>query len=121
MTKPNFKILLIDTDTEVLSSVELALKAEGFSVITSQNSREAITLASSELPHLVLVDLLMPELDGIDICIELRHKTELENTLIVFHTERNVARNQASVLCGLGPTGSLVILSPQNIPFPSPK
>ena len=89
MTKPNFKILLIDTDTEVLSSIELALKAEGFTVITSQNSREAIKLATSELPHLVLVDLLMPELDGIDICIDLRHKPELENTLIVFHTERN--------------------------------
>ena len=75
MTSPHFKILIIDTDIEVLSTLEIALKAEGFSVITSQNSREAITLASSELPHLVLVDLLMPELDGIDICIELRFVT----------------------------------------------
>ena len=85
----NFKILLIDIDVEVLATVELALKAEGFSVITSKNSREAIKKAVEEIPQLVLVDLLMPELDGIDICIELRHKPELENTLIVFHTERN--------------------------------
>lgn len=89
MANPHFKILLIDTDLEVLGTIELALKAEGFSIITSTNSREAIKLALEELPQLVLVDLLMPELDGIDICIELRHKPELENTLIVFHTERN--------------------------------
>lgn len=89
MTNSNFKILLIDTDIEVLATVELALKAEGFSVITSKDSRKAIQIATEELPQLVLVDLLMPELDGIDICIELRHKPELENTLIVFHTERS--------------------------------
>lgn len=85
----NFKILLIDTDVEMLFSIESALKAEGFAVISSCNSREAIKLAATELPQLVLLDLLMPELDGIDICIELRHNKELENTLIVFHTERN--------------------------------
>ena len=89
MSQTNFKILLIDTDEELLSVIESALKSEGFSVFSSKNSKEAIKIATSELPHLVLVDLLMPELDGIDICIELRHKPELENTLIVFHTERS--------------------------------
>ncbi len=87
--KTNFKILVIDTDEEILSATETALKQEGFSVITSNNSREAIKIAIEELPHLVLLDLLMPELDGIDICIELRNNPELENALIVFHTERN--------------------------------
>ncbi len=89
MTKQNFKILLIDTDAELLLAIEHALTSEGFVVITSKNSREAINLAVEALPQLVLVDLLMPDLDGIDICIELRHKPELENTLIVFHSERN--------------------------------
>jgi two-component system alkaline phosphatase synthesis response regulator PhoP len=89
MSQANFKILLIDTDEEMISIVESTLKSEGFSVISSKNSKEAIKLAVEELPHLVLVDLLMPELDGIDICIELRHKPELANTLIVFHTERS--------------------------------
>lgn len=89
MALSNFKILLIDTDDELLSAVQEALTAEGFSVISSKNSREAIKLANEELPQLVLVDLLMPELDGIDICIELRQKPELKNTLIVFHTERS--------------------------------
>lgn len=89
MTNSNFKILLIDTDTEVLSIVKAALKSEGFIVISSNRSREAIQLAIDEHPQLVLLDLLMPELDGIDISLKLRSKPELSDTLIVFHTERN--------------------------------
>jgi len=89
MTTENFKILVIDANPEVLSATEQALRAEHFSVITSSDSREAIRLAKEELPQLVLVDLLMNELDGIDICIELRNEKSLSDTLIVFHTERN--------------------------------
>lgn len=89
MTNSNFKILVISTDEEFLSEASVALKAEGFVVITSTKSREAIQLAIDELPQLVLLDLLMPELDGIDICLEIRHKPELISTLIVFYTERN--------------------------------
>ena len=84
MANPNFKILLIDTDEEFLSEVSTALLVEGFKVITATKSCEAIQLAIDEHPQLVLLDLLMPELDGIDICIELRSRPELINTLIVF-------------------------------------
>ena len=89
MPTNDFKILLIDSDEEVISTVASSLKNEGFSVICSTNSRDAIQLAATELPQLVLLDLLMNELDGIDICLELRQNPALENTLIVFHTERN--------------------------------
>lgn len=89
MANSNFKILVIATDEEFLSEVTTALNVEGFIVITSTQSREAIQLATDELPQLVLLDLLMPELDGIDICLEIRHKPELISTLVVFYTERN--------------------------------
>ncbi|MDQ3046710.1 MAG: response regulator transcription factor [Bacteroidota bacterium] len=89
MAATNFKILVIDTDAEILNLIQQTLIAEGFQVIVSSNSREAIALAVSEQPELILVDLLMPELDGIDICLDLRHRPELANSLIVFHTERN--------------------------------
>ncbi len=81
------KILVIDTNLETLSTIELALKSEGFKVLSCSNSKEAIRLCKEELPHLVLVDLLMPELDGIDICLELRQDENLKDALIVFHTE----------------------------------
>jgi two-component system alkaline phosphatase synthesis response regulator PhoP len=79
--------LLIDTNVEMLANIEAALKAEGFKVFVSSNSHQAIELAKQEQPNLILVDLLMPELDGIDICLELRQDEKLKNTLIVFHTE----------------------------------
>ncbi len=88
MVNANFKILVIDTDKELLSAVKTALKAEGFQIILSSNSCEAIQLAEEEQPQLVLLDLLMPDLDGIDICIELKRKPQMSSTIIVFHTER---------------------------------
>lgn len=89
MKPADFKILVIDTDVELLMALELTLIEEGFSVITSNNSVQAIQIAEKEQPQLILVELLMPELDGIDICIELKKKPELVNTLVVFHTDRN--------------------------------
>lgn len=87
MIASELKILLIDTNLEMLSAIELSLKSEGFKVFSSSNSKEAIQIAKEALPHLVLVDLLMPELDGIDICLELRKDENLKDVLIVFHTE----------------------------------
>lgn len=89
MTAPHFKILFIDNDPEILEVLSGAFRAEGFVVTTSSVSKEAIQLAKDELPELVIVEVLMPVLDGIDICIELRNVESLANTLIVFHTERS--------------------------------
>jgi two-component system alkaline phosphatase synthesis response regulator PhoP len=89
MTASNFKILLIDNDPEILDSLSTILKTEGFIVFTSCVSREAINIAKEEGPELVIVEVLMPVLDGIDICIELRKEESLAHTLIVFLTERN--------------------------------
>jgi two-component system alkaline phosphatase synthesis response regulator PhoP len=89
MTNSDFKILIIDTDTEIVSAIRTALQTEGFTVIASANSEEAIRLAAEEKPQLIILEVLMPKLDGIDICLELRHKPELSHSLIVFYTERN--------------------------------
>jgi two-component system, OmpR family, alkaline phosphatase synthesis response regulator PhoP len=89
MTASNLKILLIDNDPEMLEILSVALKKEGFSVFISSDSHEAIQLAKDELPELIIVEVLMPVLDGIDMCIEFRSIDVLANTLIVFHTQRN--------------------------------
>ncbi len=89
MVDNKFKILLIDSDIEQLTSVELALKAEHFIVFSTSNSKDAIRIAIEEQPHLVLLELVMPELDGIDICIELRKHIQLNGTLVVFYSQRD--------------------------------
>lgn len=85
----DFKILIIDPNRELVSTLSHALQHEGFAVSTSVTSAEAVEQALTEKPHLILLEVLMPELDGIDICLELRHKPELIHTLIVFYTERD--------------------------------
>lgn len=89
MRTQGFKILLIDSDVTLLSELEITLKAEGFSVITASDSHEAIRLAKEEIPQLILLELLMEHLDGIDLCIDFRNDESLKESLIVFHTSRN--------------------------------
>ncbi len=84
-----FKISIIDVDLEVLSATEQLLKTEGFDVFTSSDSAKAIQIAKEEQPQLVLLELLMPVLDGIDICLALRQDKGLSDTLIVLNSERN--------------------------------
>ncbi|MFY9310291.1 MAG: response regulator transcription factor [Bacteroidia bacterium] len=89
MTNTDYRILIIDTDNEIIESVQNFLKSEGYSVLSATKSREAIQLAQAAKPHLIIVEMLMPELDGIDICIELRTNPDLINSLIVFYTGRD--------------------------------
>jgi len=88
MSDSPIKIVVVDTDKEVLDSVTDLLSAEKYEVITVDNSRKAIEIAKELQPDLILLELVMPELDGIDICLELRKDENLNNTLIVFHTTR---------------------------------
>lgn len=89
MTSADFKILIIDTDKETVATIQNILQTEGYSVLIAVKSREAIELAKETKPHLIILEMLMPELDGIDICIELRQKPELIHSLIVFYTDRD--------------------------------
>ncbi len=89
MDKSTFTILLVDDEEDILDFVGYNLRKDGFKVITSTNGREAIKLALAETPHLILLDLMMPEMDGIETCQELKRHSELKDTIIVFFTARN--------------------------------
>lgn len=83
------KILIIDTDEKMLKNTASILESENYSVIISTKSKDAILNALSELPNLILMELLMPEMDGVEVCYELRKIKKLDKTLIVFHTTRD--------------------------------
>ena len=84
----NIKILLVDDDTDILEIISYNLISEGYSVFTSSNGQEAIKKATKEKPHLIILDDMMPEMDGIEACEKIRKIPELENTLITFLTAR---------------------------------
>jgi two-component system alkaline phosphatase synthesis response regulator PhoP len=85
----SYKILLVDDEPDILEFISYNLKKEGFQVITSQNGSEAIAIAKKELPHLIVLDVMMPEMDGIETCEEIKRIPELKKTIVAFLTARS--------------------------------
>ncbi|HAV02069.1 response regulator transcription factor [Chryseobacterium salipaludis] len=83
------KILLIDDEEDIRELLTYNLEKEGYSVTTADNGNQGIELARKIIPDLILLDVMMPEKDGIETCTELRAIRELEKTLIVFLSARS--------------------------------
>ncbi|MDT8412434.1 MAG: response regulator transcription factor [Vicingaceae bacterium] len=84
----NEKILLVDDEQDILTFISYNLKKEGFEVLTALSGKEAIQIARKEKPDLIVIDVMMPEMDGIETCQELRAIDELKDTLITFLSAR---------------------------------
>lgn len=84
-----YRILLVDDDEHILLSLKSIFESAGFDVICTDNSRDAVPMARQFQPHLVILDVIMPGADGIEICHELRQVPGLQKTLIAFYTARS--------------------------------
>lgn len=87
MTKQ--KILLVDDEQDILDLIGFNLEREGFEVHLANNGRKGVDIAHQVQPDLVLLDVMMPEMDGMEACREMREDPKLKNTLIAFLTARN--------------------------------
>jgi two-component system alkaline phosphatase synthesis response regulator PhoP len=83
------KILLIDDEQDILEILTYNLEKEGYEIHTASNGNEGIEVAKKILPDLILLDVMMPEKDGIETCQDLRKIKELQKTLIVFLSARS--------------------------------
>ena len=90
------KILLVDDESDILEFVSYNLSKEGFQVITCNNGKEAIQIAQKENPDLIILDVMMPEMDGIETCHELRNIDKLKDTLIIFLSARGEDYSQVA-------------------------
>ena len=82
------RILLVDDEADILEFISYNLIREGYQVYTATNGKEAVAKAREVVPHLILLDVMMPEMDGIETCQEIRKQDELKNTLIALLTAR---------------------------------
>ncbi|MBD78915.1 MAG: DNA-binding response regulator [Crocinitomicaceae bacterium] len=82
------KILLVDDEQDILDLLKYNLEKENFIVYSCNNGIDAIEVAKQEVPDLVLLDVMMPEMDGMETCTELRQIEKLKHTLIAFLTAR---------------------------------
>ncbi|PLX20523.1 MAG: DNA-binding response regulator [Salinivirgaceae bacterium] len=86
--RKNKKILLVDDEVDILEFVSYNLSKEGYEVTTATNGKEAIQKAKETKPHLIILDVMMPEMDGIETCSQIREIDDLHNTIIAFLTAR---------------------------------
>lgn len=96
MEKRNIKVLLVDDEPDILEMVGYNLSSEGYEVFTAKNGVEAVAKAKKEIPHLIILDVMMPEMDGIEACEIIRSTPKLENTIITFLTARGEDYSQVA-------------------------
>lgn len=88
MPQDQHRILLVDDEADILEFLGYNLRKEGFEVFTAANGKEAIDEAMKVRPHLILLDVMMPVMDGMETCQEIRQIPQLKKTIVVFLTAR---------------------------------
>lgn len=96
MNNRDLKILLVDDEPDILEIIQYNLKSEGYQIYTANNGQEGLTKAKKIIPHLILLDIMMPEMDGIEACEKIRSVKNLENTIIAFLTARSEDYSQVA-------------------------
>lgn len=89
MNPSDYKILLVDDEADILEFVGYNLRKEGYNVFLSDNGLSAIDKAKEIIPHLIILDVMMPQMDGMETCRELRSISQLDKTIIAFLTARS--------------------------------
>ncbi len=89
MSSTKQKILIVDDEPDIRELIEYNLKKEGYQVYTASNGQEGVTEAKRVLPDLIILDIMMPKMDGIEACRILRTMNEFKNTFMVFLTARS--------------------------------
>ncbi|GAB4256562.1 MAG: DNA-binding response regulator [Phyllobacteriaceae bacterium] len=92
------KILVVDDEPDILEILTYNLKKEGYTVFTAKDGKEGLELARKELPQLIILDIMMPELDGVEVCRILRSEDQFDNTVIAFLTARDEDYSQIAAL-----------------------
>ena len=96
MKKKDITILLVDDEQDILEIVGYNLEQEGYQIITASDGKEAVAKAKKHLPQLIIMDVMMPEMDGMEACENIRKLPELSNVIITFLTARSEDYSQVA-------------------------
>ena len=92
------KILIVDDEPDILEFLRYNLEKEGYQVLTSSDGEEGIKIAEQEHPNLIILDIMIPKMDGVEVCRTLRSKPEFSKTIIAFLTAREEDYSQIAAL-----------------------
>lgn len=103
------KILVVDDDPYILMSLEFLMKKNGYDVIVARNGTEALDLLEKRVPNLVLLDIMMPDVDGYAICKHIKSNKKLKEAKVVFMSAKS---KEADIQKGMDLGASLYITKP---------
>ena len=96
MKKNKIKILVVDDEPDIIEILQFNLENEGYKVFSAVNGKDALKLADQHIPHLIILDLMMPIMDGIEACERLRMDKKFNNSLIMFLSARGEDYSQVA-------------------------
>jgi two-component system alkaline phosphatase synthesis response regulator PhoP len=96
MDTKDIKILLVDDEPDILEIVGYNLSQEGYQVVKADNGKDGLKKAKKHKPHLIILDVMMPEMDGVETCEAIRKQPELANSIITFLTARSEDYSQVA-------------------------
>lgn len=97
-TMKDYKILVVDDEPDILEILAYNLRKEGFQVTTASNGEEGLKKAEEIKPDLIILDIMMPQMDGVEVCRNIRSRKEFDSTLIAFLTAREEDYSQIAAL-----------------------
>ncbi len=95
---PKKTILVVDDEQDLLDLIEYNLKKEGFDVLKAENGQQGIQMAKEHSPNLVLLDIMMPKMDGLEVCDQMRADSSLKHIPIIFLTARGDEKTEVEGL-----------------------
>lgn len=94
----NYKVLLVDDEPDIIEILSYNLKKEGFTVSTASNGKAALEIMENDVPHVVVLDVMMPVMDGMETCELIRSNPKFDNVLVAFLTARGEDYSQIAGL-----------------------
>ena len=92
--KTNTKVLLVDDEPNILVALEFLVKKEGYRVFKAQNGEQALAAMAAEQPHIVLLDVMMPGMDGFELARKIRANDKYDHTRIIFLTAKGTQEDR---------------------------
>lgn len=103
------KVLVVDDDPYILMSLEFLMKKNGYGVMVARNGTEALEIVDRQMPHIVLLDIMMPDVDGYEICKHIKKSAKLKHTKVVFMSAKT---KEADIQKGYDLGAALYITKP---------
>ncbi len=98
LSPSDIKILIVDDDPDIIEFIRYNIRNAGYNVFVANDGIEALEVAEREHPDLLLLDIMMPKMDGVEVCQRMRAKPKFDNTIIAFLTARSEDYSQVAAL-----------------------